>query len=573
MKYFLKLISVLMIISLCLSAVPVSAANEKPFKGVWVSTVYNLDYPSKSTTDANTLMAEADKILDNCKEMGMTAVFLQVRPSGDALYESDIFPWSKYLTGTQGIAPTSGFDPLTYWIKGAHKRGMELHAWLNPYRVTKGGDTEWNSLAPDNPAKMHPEWTVKYSADGNYYLNPGLPEVRKLVIDGVVEIAENYDVDGIHFDDYFYPGQNFNDNDSFILYGKDFKSLDEWRINNVDLLIEGVYEAVKKVDKNIEFGVSPQGIWANKGNRPEGSDTTGSQSINHYADTRKWVKDEIIDYICPQIYWYIGQKGADYEIVTKWWADVVKGTDVKLYIGMADYKANSTNSSDPWYGISEIEKQIALNRAIPEVSGEVHFRYKFLVDNKNLFDLYKNSEKKTDTDPTVDTPVDTSKDTPTEKPDNNEVSLIKSRTPAKDGSGTWILLNDGNYKFAGNSGTYATGWQKSDGNWFYFDKNGIMMTGWQKIDSSWFFFNGGGYMKTGWQKIDGSWFFFNGGGYMKTGWLENGGKWYFFNGGGYMQTGWELISNKWYYFMPDGDMAFDTITPDGYRLGKDGAMM
>jgi len=543
MKRFIALIT---LIALCLSGIPASAAEKKPFKGVWVSTVYNLDYPSKPTTDATVLKAEADKILDNCKEMGMTAVFLQVRPSGDALYESDIFPWSKYLTGTQGFAPSGSFDPLTYWIKGAHKRGMELHAWLNPYRVTKGGDTEWNSLAPDNPAKMHPEWTVKYSPDGNYYLNPGLPEVRELVIDGIVEIIENYDVDGIHFDDYFYPGQNFNDNDAYILYGKDFKSLDEWRRNNVDVLIEGVYDAVKSIDKNIQFGVSPQGIWQNKGNSPLGSDTTGSQSYNHYADTRKWVKDEIIDYICPQIYWYIGQKGADYEVVTNWWADVVRNTDVDLYIGIADYKANSKNVSDPWYGITQIEKQVALNRTIPEVAGEIHFRYKFLVDNSNLFDFYKNADTKVETEipekPVVETPTD-----------NKDASLIKSRTPTKDGTGTWILLNDGNYKFANNQGAYTIGWQKADGSWFYFDNKGIM--------------------QKGWKKIDGSWFFFNGGGYMKTGWLKNGGKWYFFNGGGYMKTGWVFTGGKWYYFMPDGDMAFDTITPDGYRLGKDGAMM
>ncbi len=545
MKRFISLIT---LIALCLSAVPASAAEKDTFKGVWVSTVYNLDYPSKATIDANTLMAEADKILDNCKEMGMTAVFLQVRPSGDALYESDIYPWSKYLTGTQGFAPSNNFDPLTYWIKGAHKRGMELHAWLNPYRVTKGGDSEWNSLSPDNPAKLHPEWAVKYSPDGNYYLNPGLPEVRQLVIDGIVEIVKNYDVDGIHFDDYFYPGQNFNDNDSFILYGKDFPTLDEWRINNVDVLIKGVYDAIKKIDKNVAFGVSPQGIWANKNNRPEGSDTTGSQSINHYADTRKWVKDGIIDYICPQIYWYIGQKGADYEVVAKWWADVVKNTKVKLYIGMADYKANSTNPTDTWYGITAIENQIALNRTIPEVDGEIHFRYKFLIDNQNLFDFYKN-EGKTETEPEIKPETKPETENKTE----NEVSLIKSRTPAKDKSGTWILLNDGNYKFANNQGAYTVGWQKADGSWFYFNSDGIM--------------------QKGWQKIDGSWFFFNGGGYMKTGWLKNGGKWYFFNGGGYMKTGWVKTGGKWYYFMPDGDMAFDTITPDGYRLGKDGAMM
>ena len=183
-------------------------------RGVWVSTVVNIDYPTKATIDVEVLKSEALRILDNAKDMGMNAVFLQVRPCSDAIYKSKYFPWSKYLTGTQGLAPADNFDPLEFWITEAHKRGIELHAWLNPYRVTKQSGKEpahdFASLAPNNPAKLHPDWVVKHS-DGNLYYNPGIPEVRKLVIDGITEIIENYDVDGIHFDDYFYPGNSFAD--------------------------------------------------------------------------------------------------------------------------------------------------------------------------------------------------------------------------------------------------------------------------------------------------------------------------------------------------------------------------
>ena len=171
-------------------------------KGVWVATVYNLDYPLKQTKDPNTLKSEAIAILDNVKEMGLNAVFLQVRPSADAFYESKIFPWSKYLTGENGTAPNNGFDPLEFWVKEAHNRGIELHAWINPYRITKNGDAEYNLIDKNSPAKLYPEYVIKHS-DENYYFNPGIPEVRELVISGALEIVKKYDVDGIHMDDYF----------------------------------------------------------------------------------------------------------------------------------------------------------------------------------------------------------------------------------------------------------------------------------------------------------------------------------------------------------------------------------
>ena len=176
-------------------------------------------------------------MLNNISEMGYNAMFFQVRPSADAFYKSNVFPWSKYLTGQNGLAPADGFDPLTFLVEEAHRKGIEVHAWINPYRVTKTGDEEYSAISSSSPVKQHPEYVVKYS-DGNYYFNPGIPEVRKIVVDGAVEIVKNYQIDGIHMDDYFYPGMSFDDAETYNKYGKDFSNIGDWRRNNVDLLIQ-----------------------------------------------------------------------------------------------------------------------------------------------------------------------------------------------------------------------------------------------------------------------------------------------------------------------------------------------
>lgn len=397
MKNLRRTIVTLIILSLILPIFIVSAeentSQKADFRGVWVSTVVNIDYPAKPTTDVETLKSEAIKILDNAKDMRMNAVFLQVRPSSDAIYKSDIFPWSKYLTGTQGTAPADNFDPLEFWITEAHKRGIQLHAWLNPYRVTKkeSKDPEYDfaSLAPNNPAKLHPEWVVKHS-DGNLYYNPGLPEVRKLVIDGILEIIKNYDVDGIHFDDYFYPGNNFADQAAYEKYGKGYTDIHNWRRANVDTLVRDLSKAIKAANKNISFGISPFGIWANKAGSPYGSDTKGNQSYySHYADTRKWVKEGWLDYIAPQIYWNIGYSIADYSKLAAWWEDVVKDTGVDLYIGQAAYKSNNGTLASPWYGVAEIERQLQLNAKSTEVDGSIFFSYKSFIDRPSLAAVVK----------------------------------------------------------------------------------------------------------------------------------------------------------------------------------------
>ena len=387
------LIVVVLILSL---ACPAFAANDtlpgqtakSDFRGLWVSTVVNIDYPTKPTTDPETLKSEAIKILDLAKDTGFNAVFLQVRPTADAFYKSGIFPWSRYLTGKQGVAPDGGFDPLAFWIEEAHKRGLELHAWLNPYRVTKkeAGQPshDFGSLAPSNPAVLNPQWVVKHS-DGNLYFDPGIPEVRRLIIDGAIEIVKNYDVDGIHFDDYFYPDVSFNDKATYEKYKSPGQSLDDWRRENVNTLIRDCYYAIKVIRSSVRFGISPFGIWANRSSNPLGSDTNGLQSYSsHYADSLKWVKDGIIDYIAPQLYWHIGYSVADYSKLLTWWKNAVSGTGVDLYIGMAAYKAGDANPNSPWHGTQEIVRQLELNDTVEEVKGSIMFTYNSLANYPEL---------------------------------------------------------------------------------------------------------------------------------------------------------------------------------------------
>ena len=361
---------------------------KKEMRGLWVATVVNIDYPAKPTTDPEVLKKEAVEILDNAKSTGLNAVFLQVRPTADAFYKSNFFPWSRFLTGTQGKAPDGSFDPLAFWIEEAHARGIELHAWINPFRVTKKTASEAkptvSSLHSSHPARKNPGWVVQYS-DGNLYFDPGIPEVRKLVVDGVMELVNNYDIDGIHFDDYFYPGRDFNDSKTYAAYGKGFKNIGDWRRDNINKLVSDVYKAIKSSGRDVRFGISPFGIWANKKNNSLGSDTNGLETYyDHFADSRKWVKDGIVDYICPQLYWNIGYKVADYSKLLTWWKDVASGTSVDLYIGHAAYKTGDTDKTSPWYGVAEIERQMLLNRNYPEVKGSLFYNYTSLKNSPAL---------------------------------------------------------------------------------------------------------------------------------------------------------------------------------------------
>ncbi len=353
--------------------------EDREMRGVWVASVENLDYPAAPTASAQELRAQADAVLEGAARNGFNAVFLQVRPCSDAFYPSGIYPWSRYLTGQQGTAPDSEFDPLKYWVSEAHKRGLELHAWINPYRIARDAD-EWGSLAEGSPARQHPDWVVPYGE--GYYFDPARPEVRQMVTDGVMEIVENYQVDGIHLDDYFYPGADFNDGASYAAYGADFPDIGDWRRNNVNLLVSGLDAAIHEADPDMEFGISPSGIWASNTMHPEGSATTSgfSSYFSLYADSRTWVREGWVDYIAPQLYWEMGHAKADFSALLGWWSGVVKEAEeknVSLYVGLADYKTVEAgeDGNNPWYGGGEIQRQMAACGADDAVGGTIHFRY------------------------------------------------------------------------------------------------------------------------------------------------------------------------------------------------------
>lgn len=369
------------------------------FRAMWVATVLNLDYPSKPTEDESLLKQEALDAISYAKQIGLNAIILQVRPSGDALYKSEFFPWSKYLTGTQGIAPKNDFDPLKFWIDEAHKNGIELHAWINPYRITRKTSKEkahdFSSLVSSHPAVRYPHWVVKHT-DGNLYFNPGIPAVRQYILKSIEELLSNYAVDGIHYDDYFYPSSKFDDGEAYSQHNPDQLSLGNWRRENVNALIRETQALVKQYGNKIKFGVSPFAVWQNKSSHRDGSDTKALESYSdHYADTKKWVEMKWLDYIAPQIYWEIGFKLADYKTVLEWWENVVSGTGVKLYVGQAPYRLTDKDKSSPWYGTDQIFKQLSLNQQ-KKVDGSIYFRYQLMKTNvkfsKRLAQHYKGND-------------------------------------------------------------------------------------------------------------------------------------------------------------------------------------
>lgn len=384
-----RIFAILLALTLLL---PRAGATQQPaqdgMRGVWVSTVYNIDYPSAQGLTADQLRSEADTILDNVAAMGLNTVFLQVRPSADALYDSDIFPASRYVSGTAGQTPDGDFDVLAYWVEAAHARGLQLHAWLNPYRITKDGQSEYDAIPDDSPAKQHPEWTVVY--EENYYFNPGLPAVQQLVVDGAAEIVQNYDVDGIHLDDYFYPGTDFADEATFIRYGKDFDDIGDWRRDNVNQLIAALDETLHEIDPTLSFGVSPAGIWDNKRDNPDGSDTAGRSSYREiYCDSVEWINSGTVDYICPQLYWSIGYEIADFEVLVNWWQQAVATSDVALYIGIGAYRAAEAEPGDTWYGTDELQRQLDLLDNSIDIQGEVFFSYASLQSIDGCADMLR----------------------------------------------------------------------------------------------------------------------------------------------------------------------------------------
>lgn len=365
-----------------------SMATAEEVRAAWISTVFNIDWPSKASySNAEVQKMEYINLLEKLKAVGINTVMVQVRPESDAIYKSSINPWSRFLTGTQGKNP--GYDPLDFIIRESHNRGIKVHAWFNPYRASV--HNERNKSASTSLLNKRPDLAINYN--GKWYYDPGKPEVVRHIVDTVSEVVRNYDVDGVHFDDYFYPGPEFPDSATFKKYGSG--NIQNWRRNNVNTMVKRVHDAIKNIKPNVDFGVSPAGIWRNKSNDPNGSNTSGGESYaKQYADTRYWIKNNLIDYVVPQVYWKIGHPKADYQTLVKWWSNQVSGTNVDLYIGQGIYKHGQAEYNGENVA-KEIKNQILLNRKYSNIGGSVFFSAKDVVNipqvSNDLKSLYVSS--------------------------------------------------------------------------------------------------------------------------------------------------------------------------------------
>lgn len=357
-----KIILIIMTITMFLTSDNTSYANDK-MQGAWITTVYNSDWP-KTRGNVSAQKNEMIELLDTLKETGINTVMFQARTQGDALYKSNINPWSSVLTGTQGTDP--GYDPLEFVISEAKKRNIEVHVWLNPYRVTTTG-TDVTRLHENHQARKNPSWIMSYN--DRLYFNPELEPVKEHIVQTVAEIVNNYDIDAIHFDDYFYPS-------SYPLPSGEDKdgNVANNRRNHITDMVTRVSNKIKELDSSVEFGISPFGVWKNKSNDVNGSNTTARESYYaDYADTRKWIQDGLIDYIVPQIYWEIGHSSADYETLVKWWTEQAKGTNVDVYIGHGIYKDTIA---------SEIYNQLKIANKYTNYAGSVYYTTRDIISNR-----------------------------------------------------------------------------------------------------------------------------------------------------------------------------------------------
>jgi uncharacterized lipoprotein YddW (UPF0748 family) len=351
-------------------------------RGVWVSTVQNVDFPAKPTTDPSVLKREWLSLLAFYKSLNLNAVIVQIRPTGDAIYPSKYAPYSKYLTGKSGKPLNGNFDLLKYMIETSHAEGIEFHAWVNPYRVIIDGDT--TNLDAKHPFKAHRDWMMHYGRE--YLMNPGKPEVWQYLTKVMEEVVRKYDVDAIHFDDYFYPyriaNEELPDAETFGQYGQNFENIDDWRRANTDSLIFNVKNMIRRTKPMVQLGVSPFAVWRNKADDTEGSNTKAYQRCYEdlYANVLGWMRNGWLDYVAPEIYFHIGHPLVDYTTALEWWRKNSHGTT--LYISHAIYKVNHQEKYPAWSDADEIPRQLTLARSVPEVKGLVFFSSKWLIQNE-----------------------------------------------------------------------------------------------------------------------------------------------------------------------------------------------
>ena len=356
-----------------------SAQPKYEFRGVWIATVDNIDWPQRNQFNVDSQKTEFIRQLDMHQRNGMNAVIVQVRPATDAFYPSPYEPWSQWLTGKQGRPPFPFYDPLQFMIEESHKRGLEFHAWLNPYRANFSIGKA--SIAPSHITRLHPEWFLPYG--GKLYFDPGNPEGQQWVLNVIRDIIQRYDIDAIHMDDYFYPyriaGREFPDAKS---YAADSRGMgkEDWRRSNVDTIIRRLASLIKEEKPWVKFGISPFGVWRNQDKDPLGSPTKAGVTNydDLYADILLWLRNGWIDYVAPQLYWEMGHKLVAYETLIDWWSKNTFGRH--MYIGQGIYRALERNSIG-WKNPHELPNQIRLLRQYPSIQGSVYFSSKTFDSN------------------------------------------------------------------------------------------------------------------------------------------------------------------------------------------------
>ncbi|MGJ0913484.1 glycoside hydrolase family 10 protein [Bacteroides fragilis] len=351
---------------------------KREFRGAWIQAV-NGQFRGIPTEKLKQTLIDQ---LNSLQGAGINAIIFQVRPEADALYASQLEPWSRFLTGVQGQAPSPYWDPMQFMIDECHKRGMEFHAWINPYRVKTSLKSE---LSPNHLYNIHPEWFVTYN--NQLFFDPALPESRRHICMVVADIVSRYDVDAIHMDDYFYPypakGMDFPDDASFARYGGGFTNRADWRRSNVNILIQKIHETIRGLKPWVKFGISPFGIYRNEKNDPLGSKTNGLQNYDDlYADVLLWARNGWVDYNIPQIYWQIGHPAADYETLVKWWA---KNTENRpLFIGQSVMNTiQNADLKNP--SMNQLPRKMALERAYQTIGGSCQWPASAVVENAGKY--------------------------------------------------------------------------------------------------------------------------------------------------------------------------------------------
>lgn len=382
MKMIRKLVLLtFLILSSCSVFKPIPQPRTE-FRGFWVATVVNIDWPKNGNDAIEKQKRDYLEILDFYKDLNFNTAIVQIRTAGDAFYESEHAPWSRFLTGQEGEVSAQKSTLLKWIIQETHKRGMEFHAWLNPYRATFDLNTE--ILSDTHDYSLHPEWMLKYGK--KYYYDPGLPEVQQKMVSVIDEVVSNYDIDAIHFDDYFYPyriqGVIFQDSISYYNCALPNQKLEDWRRSNIDSLIKKSHDIIKTRKPWVQFGVSPFGVWKNKATDPKGSDTKAGQTTYEdlYADPLLWMEKGWLDYLIPQVYWSMELPVASHRKIVDWWSNNSQNTN--LYIGNGPYKIRN-NSDNAWDAKKELPNQISYARAKNAVNGNAFFSAKSLMNTNS----------------------------------------------------------------------------------------------------------------------------------------------------------------------------------------------